>query len=345
MLLGAWGCTFIIQPPDEIPGANLILPLTCLPVSVNPLTGENQVADPSTVKRAQVIFTIRIERSTATLASTYERFMTEVIAGLSALGVHLEVAAILRLDERPVSPFVAAYGCGLEDPEALAVVDVLNHYAAAPAPPERPVGCAIDPLLSSAEFIDNLSTSYPPQLEGRSGVSVFGPAPDYLLVVHLDALARRTAWDEPGCAGRGFSTIRPDGALAWVNFSGEPDLSPEAVEHWFVFSDEAVGSDTLLQRCRGLEGVDLSLVDAVSASPRTLYTSLADQAERAGSPVQVLSICQMLAESARLEFLRSSLLRTAGRLGTRLNLELLDGLLRGEIPGLEPPQPAEDAGS
>lgn len=334
------GCTIIVEPPEQPPTAPFFVPFSCLPVALDIETGEPRL-DEEPAATAQIIFAIRIDRTTANLAGTYEKFMTEMVAGLAAMGIQVTVAAILPLDERPSRPVLAGWGCGLDDPEDLPPGDTLRFYATQPPPPSEPIGCAVDPLVEGGRALTELSTDYPPGLEGRNGRTIFGRAPDLLLVVYLDALARRSGRDETSCRQADALASAEGGAAAWLAYSGEA-IAMNRVHHWFVATDEGIDDATLAQRCRSVEGFDLGLFDALEASPRALYGPLGREIAAAGGPVAAISMCRLLVEKGRQAFLVEQMLTIAARMDLPLDRQILMSLLESE--SLQP-RPSQDSGT
>lgn len=338
------GCTIIVEPPEPAPGATFLVPFSCLPVAVNPVTGAPQLFEGGPLRTAQVIFTARIERSTVNLASTYGVFMQEAVVGLATLGVHVTHAALLRLDERPVRPVLAAWGCDLDDPQALRPEQVIEHYALAAPPPSQPLGCATDPVVDAGARLTELVTDYPEGLPGRSGRTVFSEAPYLLLVVHLDPLARRVGIDEPPCARATALAENRDGLAGWLAYGGG-GIPLDRVVHWFVYTDEGIDDETLAARCRAVEGFPLGAFDALAASPRVLYGPLAEAIRRGGQRVSTLSMCRFLVENGRQGFLLEALQTLAADLGLSFNPNLLLTLLEGDFAGPpEAPEPGGDDG-
>lgn len=325
LLLLLSGCTIIIEPPDPPPIAPFFVPFTCLPVAVDLVTGEPELEEEPAAS-AQIIFTVRIDRTTANLASTYDAFMTEVVAGVAALGVQVSEAALVALDERPVPSLLAGWGCGLDDPEMLTPEQVLRFYATTWAPPPEPIGCATDPLVDVGARLVEVMTNYPDGLAGTSGRTVFGEAPGLLLIVHLDALARRTAFNEAGCQRARALATAQDGTAAWLEFFG-PKIAMNRVVHWFVATDEGVDDATLAARCRAVEGFDLGLFDGLEASPRALYDPLASEIQAAGGRASRLSMCRLTVEKDRQQFLLEELGKLAADLGVSIDARLLLALL------------------
>lgn len=335
----AGSCTFIIQPPTPPAPPTYVAPFTCLPVAVDPASGEQNLIEED-VPKVQVLFASRLERSTTTLVSTYAQAMREVVLGLSALGAHVTVAALTRLDERPIErPVLAAWGCGLEDPNTLTPEAVLMHYAVNSDLPAEPAGCALDPVIDAGERLNALVTDYPPALNGRSGRSVFGEAPDLFLVVYLDSLARRSGQDDPECARASrLADVDESGRAGWLNFGGA-DLPADRVGHWFVYTDEEVDDARMGQRCRSIEGFDLTLFDALEASPRALYGPTSRPLVGRGAATK-LPMCELLVESKRQAFLLGGLKAVGSKLGLDLRPELLEALLLGPLE----PVPEDDSG-
>src|SRR5687768_13219681 len=188
LFMGAASCVFIIEPGGNNPTPTPV-PLTCNPETLT-----------KDVPIIHVYFATRIERGTYNLADKLGTVMTEVALGLAALDANVTTGVIVRQDERAVSPTIlAAYGCTLDNPFNLLPQDVIRHYALHSDPDDVDLGCAIDPLVTLGEHLTDAVTQYPPELGGTNGVSVFGSAPDLVLIVHFDSLGRKTGFDEPGC--------------------------------------------------------------------------------------------------------------------------------------------------
>ena len=340
LALAAAGCTFIIEPPEPPPGSTFLVPFTCLPTRVDPVTGTLSVGggDEPPAPVVHVVFAARVRRSAATLAATWDQFMRETVAGLTATGAQVSVAALLPLDEGPRRGILAAWGCDLDQPDALPAEEVLRFWAAQPPPPGEPRGCALDPVVEAGARWAALSTDYPPGLDGRSGRSVFGEAPDLLLVVHLDPLARRAGADEPACrdAAGAYARQAPDGSAPWVRYAEGPlsgPLAADRIVHWFAYTEEGIDDATLAARCRAQEAFPLGLFDALEASPRALYGPVAGSLSSGPGLVQQIPMCELLVQRRRLEFLRASLEPVAARLGLSVNLDLLSALVDGERLG------------
>lgn len=336
---GLAGCTIIIEPPESPPVRPFFVPFSCLPVAVDPLTGDTIVApETEDVVTAQLLFAVRLDRTTTNLATTFDALMTESVAGLAALGVKVTEAVLLPIDERPVSPVLAAWGCGLEDPEALPPEEVLRFYALAEAPPPEPIGCAVDPLLDFGARLTTVATNYPPGLPGTSGRTLFGEAPNLVVVVHIDALARRSAYSDPECAGASTLHSSQEGVASWLSYA-RAGVSLDRVFHWFFVTDEGVGDDVMAARCRAIEGFDLGLLDGLVASPLALYGPLSAELRGAGGRAALLSMCSGLVERDRQAFLLDQLGAMAGELGLRFDPQLLLQLLQsgGRFPRSEEP--------
>ncbi len=342
------GCTIIIDPGDVKPGPPVPVPLQCTPIGLDPLTGEAQLLLENPPPRAQVIFSVRMTRSTANLAEVYETFMTETIAGLAATGVQVTHAVLVRADERPVQPrILAAWGCSLDSPEDLPPKDVLSYYITNAELPESPLGCVTDPLTDLGAELTTAVTEYPRQLPGKEGKSIFGSAPALVLVVHMDPLARKSAYNSSQCAAaQTISQTTPDAGAAWLAYDG--DLIPfDRVVHWFIHSDEGIDEPTFRQRCLAVEGFPAAQYDALEPSALPVYTPLAAAIEESGGPAASISMCSFLASTERQRFLTTQISGLATVLGVSLNKAVLKALLEGgefPIPGGVMP-PGEDDGS
>jgi hypothetical protein len=329
--LGA-GCTIIVEPPDPPPPETVLAPFACVPVRVDPRTGETQPLEDARPPRAHVLFTARLERTAVNLASAWGAFMEETVAGLSALGLHVTNATLLPLDERPVRPVLAAWGCGLDDPSRLTPEAVLRFYATRLDPADQPLGCATDPLVDAGARLGELTTAYPEGLGGVSGRSIFGEVPDLVLVVHLDPLARRAGFDAPGCERAARLADAPGGAATWLSYpSGRVPAS--RVLHWFVATEEGIDDDALAARCRGLDGFPLVLFDSLEASPLELYAPLAARIDQGPGHAAELPMCALLVEDERRAFLLRELAEIGQRLGVSLDPSLLLALLEGPGEG------------
>ena len=318
-LLLASGCTIIINgdpPPPPPPG-----------VGVPALCSAELAAQPD----VDVIFDMRIERSVVALEGAYAEWMKKTFLGLLAAGINPSRAVLFRLDERPVPKEpLAAWGCDLGgfdlDPSG-----VIEHYATKVPPDGKAVGCAVDPLLAASADLGGLVTSYPPEIPGESGRRVFGPAPDAVLVVHLDSLARRAGYDDAACrTADALATQAPDGSAPWLHYSSG-SVPADRVFHWFITTDEDVSRETFVERCRRVEGFPTGVLDLLEPSVARLYDPLGDAiASGSGGRVARISLCEMLSAKAERRFLESNLGGIAATLGVNVNPELLDKVLSGD---------------
>lgn len=332
-------CTIIIEPPESLPVRPFFVPFSCLPVALNPVTGETVIENETEdVITAQLLFAVRVDRTTTNLASTFDALMSETVIGVAALGVKVTEAVLLPLDERPVDPILAAWGCGLDDPEALPPETVLRFHALARAPPSGPVGCAVDPLLALGADLPRVATNYPPGLDGTSGRTLFGAAPSLVIVVHVDALARRSGRGQSSCEGA-LAFGRSEGSdAAWLSYVG-PGVPLPRVFHWFLATEEGIDDDEMAARCRAVEGFDLGLLDGLEASPLALYGPLAAEIRAGGGRASTLPLCLALVERDRQAFLLDELGGMAAELGLRFDPQLLLQLLEseGQFPEAETP--------
>lgn len=307
-------CVFIIRPDDvEIPDV-VPTPLTCIVPEGQPT--------------AHVFFSARIERSTVNLVDAYSNLMTRVVLALAGAGINTTQAVLLRADERPGgAPLLAAWGCGLDSPDNLRPDNVLNWYATQETLREQPLGCVTDPLVNLGEGLADAVTQYPRNLGGTSGRSVFGPAPDIALVVHLDPLPRRSGYAEPACASAQRLTGRDaTGAAAWLRYRGE-GLPLDRVVHWFVSTAEQTDRQTFVQECRGHSGFPSHLLDLIEPSPKPLYTALAEGLGDQGGAPAADDFCATLADD------RAALVRLAADLAGRLGFDVPDAQIEGVLDG------------
>ena len=239
--LGA-GCVIIVQPNVDADSA-VAVPISC--------------QSRPEVPTAHLLFSARVERSTANLAPYYDRFMQDTALGLAAAGIQTTRAVLLRADERSDGlTMLAAWGCGLDDPRALSPTDVIRHYATEDRRVDPQPGCALTPLVSLGEQLPFQVTIYPVPLAGTSGRSVFGEAPDLVVVIHIDAQARDAGWSEPACESAARLLSSADGRVAWLDYAGaNPPI--DRVVHWFAVTEEELerrGVCGALPRARKLSG-------------------------------------------------------------------------------------------
>lgn len=287
---------------------------------------------------AHLIMNVRIDRTVVNFEAEYARWMRTAVLGLWAANIRTERAVMLRLDEGPGSATpLGAWGCeagGFDlDPQA-----VIHHYAVEEDAARSPSACALDPLLFAGRDLGALVTSYPPQLSAPSGVKAFGRAPDLVVVMHLDSLARASGLSDPACSSASaFSAQDESGVATWLNYpqpakSGLSGVMFDRVFHWFVATDEAVDDATFLDRCRRVEGFPSTILDLIEPSPRSLYDPLAAQIDGSGGAAARQSFCSMFAEADRAEFFQRELGIIASRAGTSIDPERLAAALSGEVP-------------
>ncbi len=288
---------------------------------------------------AHLIFDVRVDRSMVPLTDAYAELMQTTSLGLLAAGVRPTRLVLLRLDERPVGVDpLAAWGCDLGGFE-LPPEQVLRHYATAAPPKDTPLGCALDPMLAAAGDLSNLVTRYPETLPGVSGRRIFGDAPDLVLWVHIDSLARRSGAEDAACSEAWrLAEVDADGRSPWLRYAdGHPDA--DRVFHWFVATDEGVDRETFADRCRRLEGFPTEVLDVLEPSARPLYTPIAQaiDAERSGH-APLLGLCSLLSPSLRDDFLLDRILGLARSAGATPDPKLVAEALSGGFGavGVEP---------
>ncbi|MCK6548210.1 hypothetical protein L6R52_20340 [Myxococcota bacterium] len=316
-------CTIIVQPggpsPTPVP---LPVPLTCV--------------ESGSQASAHVLFDVRVERTTVNLAQRYQALMEQTVMALATARIMTTLAAIVRLDERPIEPAVlAAWGCSLDDPRTLTPEQVLSYWATAPSPPPSPIGCALDPLVGVGEDLGAVVTQYPPELPGTSGRRVFGSAPDLVLVVHIDGEPRRAGFDDAACS-KTRAVLGADGAARWLGYAdGAPPM--DRVVHWFITSDELVDRETFVERCRAYEGFPSDVLDLVDPSPKALYGPLAGALDRAGAGrVAALPLCALFTDGSLAVFLKQEIEALAELAGTSIDETAFASVLGGggiPIPG------------
>ncbi len=322
-LLGMQGCILIVQEPDPPPLFNYVLPFSCVPLGVDE-QGDTQVLTEG-VPTAQIVFAARIERSAVSLAEPWEALMRDVVFGMSTLGVLVTQAVLLPLDERQRPPVLAAWGCGLDDPQVLTPSSVIQHYATTSAPAAPPTGCAVDPLIDAGRDLRSVVTNYPSGLRGTSGRAVFGDTPDLFIVIYLDPLARRIGCDEPGCRNAGQLAAVESGAASWLAFPRP--ISSDRVQHWFIATPEGVDDRTMVEACRERSGLGRDLLDLLEASPRALYGPLGTQIADSGGRVASLDMCDALVADRRRRFLGEQLVSVAERLGLQFRVDRFVALI------------------
>lgn len=320
----ASGCVFIIGPDGPAP-VPVPTPLACTPENTSPT--------------AHVYFSVRIERSTVNMVSEYTQLMTRVVTGLAGAGIQTTQALLVRADERPGgAPLLAAWGCRLDSPDTLRPEDVLMWYATQETLDDGPLSCATDPLVRLGSAPDEVVTQYPPGLVGTNGRSVFGAAPELVLVVHLDGLARRTAYAADACGSARTLAALDAGTPAWLRYEGEP-LAADRVTHWFIHTPEEVERAAFVDACRRQEGFPSDLLDNLEPSALALYGPLADALDATPAGVARASLCELLADDRK--FLVQALVAVAGRAGISANAGQVGDVLDNGLPlpdGEEPPE-------
>ncbi len=333
LCLLAAGCVIIIQPGSDTP-TPVPLPLQC-----SPGLGDGEVPT------VHIFFATRVERSTVNLADRYGEVMQDVGLGLAALGANVETGVLIREDERRVAqPILAAWGCALDSPEALAPADVIRWYATETDLGEDVnLGCAIDPLVTVGAHLADAVTQYPTALPGTSGRSIFGSAPDLVLVVHLDALARKTGFEEAGCdtARAALEETGADGQAAWLDYAG--GISQDKIVHWFFTTEEQVPRDAFVAACKQVDGFPSSVLDTLEESKKALYGPMGSAVNDAGGDVARLSMCRMLVQGEERAFLKAQLAGLAKKLGLNFDEQRLKDVLNGGLGALLNP-PGEAGG-
>lgn len=329
LAVAASGCVFIIGPDDPKP-LPIPTPLVC--------------ADDNSAPTVHVYFSVRIERTTVNMVPAYTTLMTRVVTGLAGAGLQATQVALVRADERPGgAPLLAAWGCLLDSPDVLRPEDVLMWYATQEQLDDGPLGCVTDPLVRLGVAPEAVVTQYPPALVGTNGRSVFGDAPDLVLVVHLDALARRTSFEQAECASaRSLAELNGD-APAWLRFAGD-DLAADRVTHWFISTPEATDRATFIDACRMQEGFPSDLLDFMEPSTLAVYGPAA-KAVRDQTPSGVASagLCELLANDRK--FLVRELTAVAGRAGVSANAKQIGDVLDNGLPLPDDTLGRDDVGS
>lgn len=315
--VGLAGCVFIVRPEDSRTPQPVPFPLTCASSGEQPT--------------AHVYFSARIERSTVNLVDEYASLMTRTVIALAGAGIDTQQAVLVRADERPGgAPVLAAWGCRLDSPEQLRPEDVLRWYATYEQLDEGPLGCVTDPVRRLGANLNEVVTQYPRGLGGTDGLSVFGGAPDIVLVVHLDPLLRRSGYDAEACASaRALADVEPDGTVSWLRYAGE-DLPIDRVVHWLVHTPEAIERAAFVEACRAQEGFPSHLLDLIEPSTLEVYGPLAGALGAAGAGVTRASFCEVVADDRDL--LVEGALDLAGRLGLDVPEEQVVDVLDNGLP-------------
>lgn len=311
-------CVIIVQPPKPVP----------VPVPVA-LTCTNEQGAPT----AHLIFEMRLERSTANLKANYVNIMMKTVGALTAAGILPTIAVLVRADERPVEKhgLLAAWGCQLDDPQKLTPEMVIEHYVVEDLPPS-PIGCVEDPLIDIGKSMTDLTTDYPSSLPGRSGLSVFGSAPDLVLVVHFDQSARRTAYTDAACAGaHAMGETDDDENPTWLHYADRPVESGKVV-HWFFTTDEAVDREHFVHGCKSYEGFPTSTLDVLEPSPNVVYGPLSDDLGDGGQTAVLFPLCAALTDKELNPFFFAEIPRIAAIAGTAPDLDALGAILGGMTP-------------
>jgi hypothetical protein len=312
-------CVIIINPPP--PPVPTPLPLTCSPGTGAPT--------------AHLIFSTRIERTTVNMATEYEQFFVDAGLALAGAGVQPTVAVMVRADERPLQPaMVGGWGCQLDSPALLKPSDVIRYYSEQDrASTAAPSGCATDNLVELGSKLTEAVTSYPPGLNGTSGLGAFHQRPDVVVVVHLDALERKAGFDDSVCSSaKALLETGPASDVLWLDYAGaDPEVTQ--VVHWFVASDEGIDDTTFYDRCREYEGVPTGVFDNLQPSAKFLYTPLEQAISSSDQRTAVLPICQMLA-SQHVEFLVDQAIGVGEELGLSPNADEIRKVIAGGIEGI-----------
>jgi hypothetical protein len=330
-LIQAAGCVIIINP-----GGNQPVPIPPMVCSLEAAAAEAPIV--------HIYFAMRIERSTVNLAGKYSKLMQDTSLALAAIGANVTTGVLVRQDERPVSqPLLAAWGCVLDDPTALPPADVIKYYATQTELEDVDLGCAVDPLISMGERLTDTITQYPPELPGRSGNSVFGSAPELVLVVHVDSLGRKTGFDEEGCshAARALASDE-NGSAPWLAYAGT--IPHDRIVHWFIATDELVPRESFVAACKSVDGFPSSVLDTLEESKKAFYGPMAQAVSEHGSSVGVLPMCKMLVEPEERQFIKNQVSSIAGILGLHFDEMRVDQVLEGGFPALAPPPGTTDDG-
>lgn len=313
-------CVIIIKPSDPKP---VPVPLSC--------SGEGY-------KTAHVIFSARVSRSVVNLAPAYDSFMTHTLLALAGAKVLPTSAVLVRSDEREVDhSILGAWGCNVEGSlsQSLRPVPgaILTHYAQNDALREPAEGCMSDTLVTTGAKLTDATSDYPPELGGKSGVRLFSNRPDVVLVVHLDSLERKAAYDEPTCRSAGtLSAQANDGTAAWLDYAGA-DMQPDEIYHWFLTTEEGVSDAAFLKECKKADGILESYFDVLQPSAKAYYGPLQQALEGSGQNVASLQICRMLANQD-LNFLVDEATRIGEAVGSGPDPAEIEKVINGGIEGL-----------
>lgn len=316
-------CVIIVEPNTPPPGPVLPGPLSCV-----------MNADAPT---AHIFYSMRLERSTVNVAESYGEIMITAAAGLTAAGILPTHAVLLRADERPVenNGVLAAWGCDLDDPKELLPQSVIEHYAQRNLSP-APVGCVTDPLVEAGRSLTDLTTSYPADLPGRSGRSIFGRAPSFALVIHFDERARRSALGDAAC-GKALELTAEDGdRSSWLRYADGGPVA-EHVIHWFFTTEEGVDRNSFVSACREYEGFPTEALDVIEPSANAVYGPLSTALKDGSSRVSTLSWCAAMSPNEFSSFIEKEMKEIASIAGTEFNEELFGQLLSGDLPMTEMP--------
>jgi hypothetical protein len=326
--LTAASCTIIVEsspPPPPVGGGG----------GFNPCLETEEVR---AMPVAHVVIDVRIDRTVVNFESEYSRWMRTSVLGLWAAGIRTTRAVMIRLDEQadPPKP-LAAWGCdvgGFElEPES-----VIHHYAVSSEPVRAATSCALDPLIKAGRDLGALVTEYPPELTNEgSGRRIFGQAPDMVLVLHLDSLARKSGLEDAACSdARTLTEGDQDRLATWLRYPeqsarGLPGVPLSQVFHMFIATDEGVDQATFIDRCRRVEGLPTNVLDVIEPSARALYEPLVQQIVGAGGAARSTSLCKMFGTHEQVEILRDQITTIASEMGTTVNAELLEAALAGQL--------------
>jgi hypothetical protein len=260
--------------------------------------------------------------------------MTSTVLMLAGAGLNPTHAVLLRADERPIeTKLLGAWGCTLDSPDVLPPSEVLRHHALTEPPPESPLGCMTDTILEAGKAMSDLVTRYPPELRGTNSLRVFGGRPDVVLVVHLDALERRTGLSDATCedAPR-LAEIAADGSAPWIQYVDAPVGMSEIV-HWFIASNEGIDRTAFVQNCRSYEAFPTDVLDVLEPSARLLYAPLADAVNGAGGHATFFGICEMLGADAA--FFKAQATLIGGIVGLEVDEDkVIETIMNGPNPDL-----------
>jgi hypothetical protein len=320
-LLGS-GCTIIIEsspPPPPVP----------VPAVTNPCIESEKTAGMPT---AHVLIDVRIDRTVVNLEAHYASWLKTAVGVLWAGNVRTTKAAMIRLDEQEgaVQP-LAAWGCDVGGFE-LDPVEVIHHYAAKASPPGAPSACALSPLLAAGRDLGALLTEYPPELGGESGRRIFGAAPDLVVVIHLDSLARRIGREDAPCAqAAALSAGGADEPAAWLAYA-EGAVPLSQIHHWFIATEEGIDRPALEARCRAAEDLPAQILDVIEPSAERLFQPVAEEVRAAGGSAMQTALCRMFPRSDRDAAFTELVQEVSARAGTSIDEELLIRALSGDLP-------------